>query len=705
MASSSEIFGSDVFDLNTMQSKLPKATFKALRNAIEQGSRLDLSHADVIAHSMMEWAISKGCTHYTHWFQPMTGLTAQKHDAFLTMDKDLRPFEQFSGNQLVQGEPDASSFPSGGMRSTFEARGYTAWDPSSPVFVMSNGNVPFLCIPSVFFSYTGHALDKKTPLMRSMKALDRAASEALRLINAHREVKVQATVGCEQEYFLVDRKLYEKRPDLIMAGRTLLGCRPAKGQQMEDHYFGAIKSRVLEFMHDLETRLYRLGVPCKTRHNEVAPHQYETAPIFETANLAADHNQVAMEMIKQVAADHGLAAVLHEKPFADVNGSGKHVNWSMSASDGANLLEPGREPHRNLTFLYFLVAVVNAIHKRGAVLRSTIATPGNDHRLGANEAPPAIMSVFLGSHVSEILDTIETASEFNQQLVESIDLGLSELPELRRDTTDRNRTSPFAFTGNKFEFRAVGSGQSISFAVAIINSAVADSLNQMNAELKKLPQRDEKSVFQLLRRFIKDSKPVRFEGNNYSEEWAQEAERRGLTNLKNTPTALSVWQDEETRSFVSRLGVLTPEEIDARCHVRLEHYAKMILIEAGLLLRMVDTYVLPPCFRYQRDIASSVSALKDAANAAGLQDAVSSQSKHLARLATGIGACLAHRDALDATLTEINAIDDEKALAFACADRLIPLMEEARRACDALEAVVDSHDWPLPSYHELLFLM
>ncbi len=707
MASSSEIFGSHVYDLQTMRKKLPGATFVALKSAVEDGAPIDESHANVIAHSMMEWAVSMGCTHYTHWFQPMTGLTAQKHDAFLDMDANMQPIERFTGAQLIQGEPDASSFPSGGMRSTFEARGYTAWDPSSPVFIMTNGNVPVLCIPSVFFSYTGHALDKKTPLMRSMKALDKAASRALALLSPDRgRLRVQATVGCEQEYFLVDRKLYEKRPDLIMAGRTLLGCRPAKGQQMEDHYFGSIKNRVLEFMNELETRLYRLGVPSKTRHNEVAPHQFETAPFFETANLAADHNQVTMEMIKKVAAEFGLAALLHEKPFADVNGSGKHVNWSMLASNGSNLLEPGHEPHRNLIFLYFLVAVVDAIHQRGSVLRSTIATAGNDHRLGANEAPPAIMSVFLGSHVSGILDKIGTASDFSEQIMESIDLGLAQLPDIKKDPTDRNRTSPFAFTGNKFEFRAVGSGQSISIAVAIINAAVADSLNEMNQALEKLDGKiDEKSVCQVLRPFVERSKAIQFEGNNYSEEWAQEAAKRGLSNLKNTPRALSIWEDADTRAFISGLDVLSEEEMDARYSVRLEHYAKMLLIEASLMLRMIDNYVLPPSFRYQRDVADSVGELEELAGSAGMKAALGQQTQYLEKLAVCIGDALAGRECLETLVDEVSGIEDEKEQALACAEKLFPHMEKARAACDELETLVDAGSWPLPSYHELLFLM
>jgi len=499
----SDIFGSHVFDLVNMKKRLPKAAFNALTHAIDTGTKLNLQQADAVAHGMMEWAIEKGATHYTHLFQPLTGLTAQKHDAFFTLDSQQGAIERFSGNDLIQSEPDASSFPSGGMRTTFEARGYTAWDPSSPVYIMVQGEVTVLCIPSVFFSYTGQALDKKTPLLRSIHALNEAAAKALRLLDGL-EVQVDASVGCEQEYFLVDQVYFKQRPDLIMAGRTLLGAASSKGQQMEDHYFGAIKDRVLHFMQAMEYRLYQLGVPCKTRHNEVAPHQFEMAPIFESANLAADHNQLMMEVMRRIAKEHGLEVLLHEKPFAGINGSGKHVNWSMQASDGTNLLEPGVEPHRNKVFLYFLVAVVNAIHKRGPLLRSTIAGPGNDHRLGANEAPPAIMSVFLGSHLTKILDQIEESDTLTEAVVASIDLGLAQLPDITMHNTDRNRTSPFAFTGNKFEFRAVGSSASISFPTTCLNVAVTDGIEQMAAWIS-----GGSDVLSAVRRALQESAPGR----------------------------------------------------------------------------------------------------------------------------------------------------------------------------------------------------
>lgn len=701
MTSISENFGSLVFDLPKMEKRLPKAAYRALREWIDNGTKCSMAHADAIAHAIMEWALEKGATHYTHWFQPMTGSTAQKHDAFLSLDRNFQPIEQFSGNQLIQSEPDASSFPSGGMRSTFEARGYTAWDPSSPVFVMRAGDVSVLCIPSVFISYTGHALDKKTPLLRSLKALNAAASQSVKLLTG-KDVKILTTLGLEQEYFLVDEDYFNMRPDLIMAGRTLLGCRPAKGQQLEDHYFGAVKDRVLAFMSDFENRLYELGVPAKTRHNEVAPHQFEMAPIFMPANLSADQNQIIMEMLKRVAHEHGLAALLHEKPFAEVNGSGKHCNWSMSTSDSENLLEPGSEPHSNIHFLYFLVAVVDAMHRRGDLVRSAVATAGNDHRLGANEAPPAIMSVFLGSQLSDILNKIESAEEMTEATLASIDLGLSELPNVLKDTTDRNRTSPMAFTGNKFELRACGSNQSVSIAVALLNAAVAESLNEMNEQLEKLETVDEKSVFELLRPFITRSKAVRFEGNNYSSEWHEEAAKRGLSNLPTTPEAYTVWEKKDHRKFVAAMGLMTEHEMDARVSVKLDHYIKQLGIESNLMLRMVDTYVFPACMRYQTEVANSVAALE---NLGIKSEAVKKQRKQLERLAGTIADLVAARDALEKVVAKVEKIEDEKEAAMAYAKKVFPAMTAVRSFADELEARVDHALWELPTYHELLFLM
>lgn len=707
MTTSSEIFGSHVLSLDLMKKRLPKATFHALIQTIEGGTPLDHGHADAIAHAMMEWAKEKGVTHYTHWFQPMGGLTAQKHDAFFSFDSQQKPIERFSGSQLIQSEPDASSFPSGGMRTTFEARGYTAWDPSSPVFIMTHGKVSFLCIPSVFFTYTGHAMDKKTPLLRSLKGLNKAASRSLEILTGVKE-KVQATVGNEQEYFLVDRSFYEQRPDLLMAGRTVLGCSPAKGQQMEDHYFGSIKDKVLEFMEELETRLYRLGVPCKTRHNEVAPHQFEMAPIFQEANHAADTNQIVMEVLKKTAAEFGMAALLHEKPFAGVNGSGKHINWSLATQSGNNLLEPGKNPHSNLVFLYFLVAVVNAIHKRGNVLRSTIAHAGNDHRLGANEAPPAIMSVFLGSNLTDILDKIESSENITQAMADSIDLGLSELPKIMVDTTDRNRTSPFAFTGNKFEFRACGSSQSISFPITILNAALAESLNEMNVELEKLGTINKKSLFEMLRPFISRSKNIRFEGNNYSEEWRKEAARRGLPILNSTPQAHAVWEDKDVQNFATKSGLLNQYELEARYNINLEHYSKIMEIEATILLRLIDNHVLPACFRYQSELAGSLQTLKmttDDLGIEGLDASLEKQTTYLKDFSFKIGELLEARAVLKQKLHQAESAGSPKAEANYYDQEVKPLMEIVRKHSDSLEALIDAELWTLPTYHQLLFLM
>ncbi|MCB1043347.1 MAG: glutamine synthetase III [Acidobacteria bacterium] len=706
MPSLTKIFGSHVFDLRTMKACLSKPTFNALKRAIDGSARLSLEEANEIAHAMMEWAVGLNATHYTHWFQPLTGRTAQKHDAFLTLDEDFTAIERFSGSQLIQSEPDASSFPSGGMRSTFEARGYTAWDPSSPVFVMQRSNVAVLCIPSVFLSYTGHALDKKTPLLRSERVLNQSASESLELLTG-RKPRVFSTVGAEQEYFLVDQEFFNQRPDLIMAGRTLIGCQPPKGQQMEDHYFGTIKDRVLMYMEAVERELYRLGVPCKTRHNEVAPHQFEMAPIFQKANLAADHNQLTMDVMQKVAKEHGLEVLLNEKPFAGVNGSGKHLNWSMQTDEGTNLLEPGSTPHKNLRFLYFLVAAVHAIHKRGDVLRSTIASSGNDHRLGANEAPPAIMSVFLGSHLSGLLDLVESSMDLTSAVISEIDLGLAELPQVVRDTTDRNRTSPFAFTGNKFEFRAVGSSQSVSLPTVILNMAVAESLDEMNAMLETQKDRSEKSILSVLRHFIKRSKPIRFEGNNYADAWVAEAEKRGLPNLRTTPEALIVWERDDVREFLTRSGVLAEPEIEARMHVKLEGYAKEIDIESSTLLRMVDNHVLPSSFRHQTHVAQSIQALAQATASAGMDAAgvLGSQAAYLDKISSHIARLLASRDELEAKVEAAPSFEHAKESAFYYRNQIVPVMDRVRSDCDSLESLVDANDWALPTYHELLFML
>ncbi|NLP11165.1 glutamine synthetase type III, partial [bacterium] len=540
-ASSPKIFGINCFNEKVMREKMPKDVYKKLRATIRKGEKLDMAIADVVAHAMKEWALNKGVSHFTHWFQPQTGLTAEKHDAFIEFDEEGIVLERFRGEQLVQGEPDASSFPSGGMRTTFEARGYTMWDPSSPAFIMEGPKGGILCIPSVFISYTGEALDKKTPLLRSMEALSRSALRILRLFGNNKADRVITTIGTEQEYFLIDKAFFALRPDLRITGRTLLGAEPPKGQQLEDHYFGSIKDRVLAFMQDSEIELYKVGVPAKTRHNEVAPHQFEIAPIFAEANVGADRNQLIMEILKKMANRHGLALLLHEKPFAGINGSGKHNNWSMADSDGNNLLEPGNTPEENLQFLVFLTAVLRAVYYYGDLLRAAIASASNDHRLGANEAPPAIMSVFLGDQLTKILDAIKTGKTVKATTQNLIDLGLTKLPAILRDNTDRNRTSPFAFTGNKFEFRAAGSSASVSLPNTILNATVADSLDVLYADLEKEIEKGTEfktAVIAILRKHIKDTEAIRFNGNNYSKEWEQEAARRNLPNIKNTAYAL-----------------------------------------------------------------------------------------------------------------------------------------------------------------------
>src|SRR5262245_3433817 len=577
-----ETFGRNTFGPEVMKEKLPRPVYHSLQETVRRGARLDPSIANEVAHAIKEWALSKGASHFCHWFQPQTGLTAEKHDSFLTFDDDGLPLERFSGSQLIQSEPDASSFPSGGMRSTFEARGYTAWDPSSPIFIVEGPNGKTLCVPSVFISYHGDALDNKTPLLRSMDFLSQRALSLLRLLGDHGATRVVPTLGPEQEYFLIDRAFWALRPDLVAAGRTLVGARPPKGQELEDHYFGSIKDRILAFMQESEHELYKLGIPIKTRHNEVAPSQYETAPIFEEANVASDHNQLVMETMNRVARRHDLALLLHEKPFAGINGSGKHCNWSLQDSRGRNLLDPGSTPESNVQFLLFLVAVLKGVHKRAGLLRAAIASSGNDHRLGANEAPPAIISVFLGEQLTRVLDALEKGEKGGAAAVERISLGIRKLPEVARDNTDRNRTSPFAFTGNKFEFRAVSSGQSISLPVAFLNVAVGEALEELEAALSSrtgkgmsLPD----AVLEVVREAVGATKAVRFEGNNYAAEWVDEAQRRGLPNLRNTPEALAELVRPEARTFLARAKVFSEAESDARYHVKLERYLKDIEVE------------------------------------------------------------------------------------------------------------------------------
>src|SRR5438876_4932603 len=609
-----EAFGSLVFNDEVQQARLPKPVYHALRRTITHAVPLDLSVADAIAAAMKEWAVEHGATHYTHWFQPLTGITAEKHDSFLTPTADGKAVAEFSGKELIRGEPDASSFPSGGMRSTFEARGYTAWDPTSPPWLLYSGGAVTLVIPTAFVSWTGEALDKKTPLLRSMEAVSKQAVRVLKLFGSTAE-RVVATCGPEQEYFLIDRYFYLSRPDLINAGRTLFGATPPKGQELEDQYFGAIPDRVMAFMNESEAELYKVGVPVKTRHNEVAPSQYEIAPVFENANVATDHQMIVMETMRRIAPKYGMACLLHEKPFAGVNGSGKHLNWSMSDDEGHNLLTPGANPHDNMQFLVFCAAVIRAVNKWQGLLRASIASAGNDHRLGANEAPPAILSIFLGDMLTDIFEQIEKGKAKSSKHGGTLDTGVMVLPKLPRDAGDRNRTSPFAFTGNKFEFRAVSSGQSISYPNTALNMAVTESLDYMAGELEKATKGGksiEKAVAELLPKVIKENKRIIFNGNNYSAEWEIEAGRRGLQNLKNTVDALPQLVTKDVIGAFEKYKVLNAREVHARYDVMVEQYIKTVNVEGQLMVLMANRYILPAALAYQKDVADSVSAVKSA---------------------------------------------------------------------------------------------
>jgi glutamine synthetase len=689
-----EAFGSNTFDVSAMKEKLPKPVYKSLQETIRSGSRLDPAIANEVAHAVKEWALGKGATHFCHWFQPQTGLTAEKHDAFLTFDDDGHPMERFSGAQLIQSEPDASSFPSGGMRSTFEARGYTAWDPSSPIFVIEGPNGRTLCVPSVFISYHGDALDNKTPLLRSMEYLSERALGVLRLFGDKDSTRVVPTLGPEQEYFLVDKAFYAMRPDLVACGRTLVGAKPPKGQELEDHYFGSIKDRILAFMQETENELFKLGVPIKTRHNEVAPSQYETAPIFEEANVASDHNQLVMETMGRVARRHNLALLLHEKPFAGINGSGKHCNWSLMDSEGRNLLEPGATPEKNLQFLVFLAATLKAVHKRAGLLRAAIAGSGNDHRLGANEAPPAIISAFLGDQLTRVLDGIEKKDKAGANTMETISLGIRKLPEVARDQTDRNRTSPFAFTGNKFEFRAVSSAQSISLPIAFLNAAVGEALGEFETALSTRTSRGaslQDAVLEVVREAVVATKAVRFEGNNYAPEWVEEAKKRGLPNLKASPEALAELVKPEAREFLARTKVFTEAEVEARYHVRLERYIKDLDIEVEALKNVVTGHVLPAAYRQLALLASTGNLKSTKAAAEKVEAAVDSLTSRMADL----------QSAADKAAGE----GDVAKRAVVLAEKVVPAMAAVREIADKLEETVADEFWTLPKYREMLFLV
>ena len=697
-------FGAHTFSLDEMQRRLPRPIFEAIQATIRSGEPLAAGLADEIADAMREWATEHGATHFTHWFHPLTGATAEKHDAFLTLNAEGRPLERFSGTQLVQAEPDASSFPSGGMRSTFEARGYTAWDPTSPAFLVFNERGATLTIPSVFVSYTGEALDTKTPLLRSMRELSRAAARILTLMGREGVRNVDSTLGWEQEYFLIRRDFYEERPDLEVAGRTVLGTAPPKGQQLEDHYFGAIDGVALEFMAEVEHACWALGIPIKTRHNEVAPHQYEAAPIFQSLNLATDQNQVLMDVMRRIARDRDLAVLFHEKPFAGVNGSGKHNNWSMADDTGRNLLDPGDNPDQNVEFLFFLCAVLRAVHRRADLLRAAIANAGNDHRLGANEAPPAIVSVFLGERLTQILEALREGKAAGAESASFIETGLAVLPGVRKDNTDRNRTSPFAFTGNKFEFRAVGSSQSTAMPMAFLNIAVTEALDAMGdmLEARLTPDISGDARNQLLldiaREVYDEARPVVFNGNNYSKDWVKEATARGLPNRRDTPAALETLSDPDTQALFDHYGVLKPHEVEARKTVLLEKYGRMIHVEAIQLLRMVKQGALPAAYRQQ---AMMAEALTGAQQAGVTCDALKGElERYASMLQTSIEALNSLRRAVQVAPDEEH---DPAAAARHCTDAVVPAMNDLREAVDTLERRTDDALWPFPSYHEMLF--
>jgi glutamine synthetase len=700
----SELFGSNTFNTKVMAEKLPKAVYKSLLQTIKGGHKLDQSIAPAVAHAVKEWAIEKGATHYTHWFQPNTGITAEKHDSFLTIDGDGQAIERFDASQLIQSEPDASSFPSGGLRATFEARGYTAWDPSTPIFIMDSPNGKTLCIPSVFISYHGQILDKKTPLLRSDEYLSQNALKVLKLFG-NKATRVFSTLGPEQEYFLIDEAFYALRPDLVATGRTLLGAKPPKGQELEDQYFGSIKARILAFMQEFEHELFKLGIPVKTRHNEVAPSQYETAPIFESVSVATDHNQLTMEMLRQVAKRHNLAFLIHEKPFAGINGSGKHNNWSMATDEGENLLEPGATPEQNLQFLCFLLATMKGVYRHQGALRAAIAGSGNDHRLGANEAPPAIISVFLGDALTRILDAIEagdlTGSTSEKQVIA---LGISKLPEIAKDNTDRNRTSPFAFTGNKFEFRAVASSASTATPMATLNAAVGQALGEMaarlEAALKKTDDFD-KAVIEVAREYVSETKAIRFEGNGYSEEWREEAARRGLLNLAKTPEALAQLTTDEVEELFTTSGVYRADELESRYHLELERYIKDLEIEVAALKELALTAVLPAAYKHQAQIAGAVAALAAIGTNGDLLAIQKTDVEALAQLIADLKAALATLDHAVEAAESDNL--EQKAAAFAV--DVAEALSAVREVCDKLECVVDDGLWPLPKYREMLFLV
>ena len=692
-----EMYGSLVFNDKVMRSKLPKDMYKALKKTIENGTHLELDVANSVAVAMKEWATENGATHYTHWFQPMTNVTAEKHDSFISPTGDGQVIMDFSGKELVKGEPDASSFPSGGLRATFEARGYTAWDPTSPAFIKDKT----LYIPTAFCSYSGEALDKKTPLLRSMDVLNKEAVRILHLLGNKEVRHIDTTVGPEQEYFLVDKDLYKKRKDLIFCGRTLLGASAPKGQEMEDHYFGALKPRVAAYMHDLDEELWKLGIPAKTKHNEVAPAQHELAPVFDTTNVAVDHNQLTMEIMKKVADKHNMVCLLHEKPFEGINGSGKHNNWSMITDTGVNLLDPGKTPAENTQFLVFLVAVIKAVDDYADLLRVSVASAGNDHRLGANEAPPAIVSIFLGDELTDVLKSIENDTFFSNKHAVQMDIGAKVLPHFIKDTTDRNRTSPFAFTGNKFEFRMLGSAASVANPNIVLNTAVAEVLAEFSASLKDVPEEEmESAVHALLKKTIEEHKRIIFNGNGYTDEWVEEAEKRGLYNLKTTPDALPHFIAEKNIELFTKHGIFTREELFSRYDIWLENYYKTINIESNTLAEMIQKQVIPSVYTYVEKLADTAAAKKSVV----ADISVASEAALISKLSTLADTMAKDLETLKAdTAKALASSDDVLACSKAYQGTVLEDMEVLRKSADEAEALIPDELLPYPTYDELLF--
>ncbi|QIX59925.1 glutamine synthetase type III [Hymenobacter lutimineralis] len=700
----SDSFGKNVFNLDAMRATMPGEYFKKLQSAIKQGAPVERSVADAVASAMKTWAMAKGATHYTHWFQPLTGATAEKHDSFFDLNSDGRPVENFKGSALVQQEPDASSFPNGGIRNTFEARGYTAWDPTSPAFILETAGAKTLCIPTIFVAYTGEALDYKAPLLKSLASLEKAAVDVCQYFDKDVQ-RVNTTLGIEQEYFLVDKALHTARPDLVMTGRTVFGHSPAKGQQLEDHYFGSIPPRVHAFMLDYEEEANKLGIPLRTRHNEVAPHQFECAPTFEDANLAIDHNQLLMDLMDKVAEKHNFKVLLHEKPFAGVNGSGKHNNWAMSTDTGVNLLAPGKRPKENLQFLAFFITTIKAVHTYGDLLRASIASASNDHRLGANEAPPAIMSVFVGSMLDSVLDELERTAKVPLDKGDNIylKLGIDKIPAILLDNTDRNRTSPFAFTGNKFELRAVGSSANCSSAMTVLNAIVAEQLIDFKTKVDALIEQGKKkevAIVEVLREYVISSKDIRFEGNGYSDEWKEEAARRGLANIPTTPHALDALVTEEAAALFERHGIFSQVELHARHEILLEDYMKKIQIESRVMGDLAVNHIIPTAVAYQTKLVNNVRGLRelglDDDTAQVTVDTIKAISRHINTIKTQV------EQMIDARKVA-NKIEDTRERAIAYCDTVKSHFDTIRRSVDKLELMVADEDWPLVKYRELLF--